>query len=82
MTEARSRARIRLAAEQAGWELDRSGLTDIYRRGTRRVIVTYDLHDGVVCGWRRSGSEVAQQVGRDADRVLRLLDKPRWTTTD
>lgn len=85
MVDARPRARIRLAAELAGWDLQRDGLTDIYCRGGRRIIVIFDLHDGVVAGYRRSRSRPgpAEHIGwRDDARIIRSFTRPRWTTTD
>lgn len=85
MTTPRARARIHLAAELAGWELRRDGLTDIYYRGGRRVVVIFDLHDDVVAGYRRSRSKPgpAEHIGwRDDARIIRSLTQPRWTNYD
>lgn len=84
-TPVRDRARIHLAGELAGWELERVGLTDVYRKGTRRVIVAFDVHDRLTAGWRRGGRGPAHHIGWgsvSADRVERLFTKNRWTNYD
>jgi hypothetical protein len=79
-----ARARIRLAAELAGWDLDRNGLTDAYRKDRRYLSITYDLHDRVRRVLRQDDTgQWLRLTGRGkADRIVRLLARPRWTTTD